>query len=127
MDEFFKVLNNNFFDIIISIGYANLIAIGIVLLSYIIEKVTGLKLFIDHYTWVKSENNAETLSIRDTVYYFILNLFVFIYNIYHGKIEFHAVSLVIWLFFTGILTIIFYSLHSKYQKIDPNKSDDDYS
>ena len=127
MDEIFNVLNNNFLDIIISIGYANLIAIGIVLLSYIIEKLTGLKLFIDNYTWVKSENNAENISIRDTVNYFILNLIVFIYNIYNGKIEFHVIALVTWLLFVGILTQVFYIVHIKYQKVDPNKSDDDYT
>ena len=127
MDEIFNVLNNNILNIIISIGKANLIAIGIVLLSYIIEKLTGLRLFIDHYTWVKSEYNAETLSIRDTVNYLILNLIVFVYYIYLGKIELHVIALVTWLFFIGLLTQIFYSIHRKYQKVDPNKSDNDYT
>ena len=127
MDEIFEVFNNNFLDIIVSIGEANLIAIGIVLFSCIIEKITGLKLFIDNYKWVKSENNAENISIRDTVNYFILNLIVFIYNIYEGKIEFHVIAIVIWLILVGILVQIFYLIHRKYQKIDPNKSDDDYT
>jgi hypothetical protein len=127
MDEVFNVLNNNFLDIIISIGKSNLIAIGIVLLSFIIEKLTGLKLFIDNYTWVKSKYNAENISIRDTVNYFILNLIVFIYDIYNGKIEFHVIAIVAWLFFVGILAQLFYIIHDKYQKVDPNKSDNDYT
>ena len=127
MDEFFNILNNNFLSICISIGKANLIAIGIVILSYIIEKLTGLKMFIDHYRWIKSENNAETLSIRDTVYYFILNLIVFIYDIYKGEIEFHVISIVTWLLLVGILTQIFYIIHGKYQQIDPNKADNDFT
>ena len=127
MDEFFNTLNNNFSSICISIGKANLITIGIVILSYIIEKLTGLKLFIDHYRWIKSENNAETLSIGDTVYYFILNLIVFIYDIYKGEIEFHVISIVTWLLLVGILTQIFYIIHGKYQQIDPNKADNDFT
>ena len=127
MDEFFNILNNNFLSICISIGKANLIAIGIVILSYIIEKLTGLKMFIDHYRWIKSENNAETLSIGDTVYYFILNLIVFIYDIYKGEIEFHVISIVTWLLLVGILTQIFYIIHGKYQKVDPNKADNDFT
>jgi Ca2+/Na+ antiporter len=127
LDEIYNILNNNFSSICISIAKANLIAIGIVILSYIIEKLTGLRLFIDHYTWIKSENNAETLSIGDTVYYFILNLIVFIYDIYMGKIEFHVIAIVTWLLFVGILAQIFYLIHGKYQKVDPNKSDNDYT
>jgi len=127
MGEIFTVLNNNFLAIVISIGKSNLIAAGIVLLSFIVEKLTGLKLFIDNYTWAKSEYNADNISIRDTVNYFILNLIVFIYDIYNGKIEFHVIAIVTWLFLVSILTQLFYIIHDKYQTVDPNKSDNDYT
>ena len=127
MDEIFNVLCNNFLNIIISIGKANLIVIGIVVLSFIVEKLSGLRLFIDHYTWIKSPYNAKSLSIRDTDYYLIINLAVFVYDIYQGKIEFHALTLATWLFIVGNLAIQFYFIHRKYQKVDPNKADDDYT
>ncbi len=104
-----------------------IITIGIIIGSFIIEKTTGLKLFIDHYTWVKSPANAKILSDGDSGYFIILNIIVFIYNIYKNNIAFHWITFFLWLFFLLILTRILYKIHYKYQKIDPNKADDDYS
>lgn len=118
---------DNIVNIFISIGKAHLIGIAIVILSYIIEKSTGLKLLIDHYTWIKSRNNIEVLSTRDTGNYLILNSIVFIYDIYNGNIGLNFISIAIWLVLIIILTKVFYRIHKKYQKYDPNKADDDYT
>jgi len=127
MDDIINILTNNTLNILISVGKANLIAFGIILFSYIIEKLTGLRLLIDHYIWVKSVKNTEILSTGDSAYYIILNLIVFIYDIYNDKIELHTLTIVVWIILVAILTQIFYTIHRKYQKVDPNKADDDYT
>ena len=118
---------NSIIDIFISVGKSNLIGVAIVVFSYIIEKITGLKLFIDHYTWVKSKENIEVLSTRDTFLYLVLNFSVFIYDIYHDNLDFNFLNGLIWLVIVIILAKVFYRIHKKYQKFDPNKADDDYT
>ena len=114
-------------NILFSILKAQLITIGIIVASYLIEKITGLKLLIDHYTWKKSPHNVEVLSTGDSAYYFIVNLIVFIYDIYSDRIEFKLYNIILWLVLAIFLTIGFYRVHKKYQRIDFFKNDNDYS
>lgn len=114
-------------NILITLGKSHLYVLYIVIGSFIIEKFTGLKLFIYDYFWVKSPRNAEDGSNRDAGLYLIINCIVFGYNIYHGRIEFNIFNIIIWVIIISILTKIFYKIHRKYQKVDPNKADDDYT
>ena len=118
---------NEFINIIFSIGRAHIIVIAIVLGSFLLEKLTGLNLFIDHYTWKKSKLNADMLSSRDSVYYFILNVIVFGYDVYKKSINFKIINIILWFIIISVLTKLFYHFHRKYQAVDPNKADDDYT
>ncbi len=114
-------------SVFISIGKSNLTAMGIVIFSFIIEKITGLRLFIDHYyKWVKSPRNAEIVTNRDMGYYFILMVAVFIYDIYNGNVAFNFFTCIIALILITTLSSIFKKIHGKYQKVDPKKKDDDF-
>ena len=114
-------------NIFITIVKAHLLILFIIIISFLIEKLTGLRLLIDHYTWIKSKNNIEVLSTRDSGNYIIINLLVFIYDIYKNSISFNFINIIIWLVLIIILTKVFYRTHKKYQKFDPNKADDDYT
>ena len=78
----------NVIDIIIAVFINQVIALAIIAVSYLIEKGTGLKLFIDHYTWVKSPENAKILSSGDSLYYFVLNCGLIFYYYYSDKLQF---------------------------------------
>ena len=117
----------NLTEIFISIGKGHLIALVIVVLSYIIESSTSLKLFFDNYQWKKSLRNAEDSSNRDSGIYLVILISVFIYDILNDNIEFKFVNVLIWLILIIILTKLFYRIHKKYQKFDPNKADDDFT
>ena len=110
-----------------SIIKAHIIILLIVILSFIIEKLTGLKLLIDHYTWRKSVKNREVLSTGDSGFYIIFNLIVFIYDHYSSEQDIFIPNFFIWLILLSILTYLFYKIHFKYQRIDPTKTDDDYT
>ncbi len=117
----------DFISVMLSVGKAQLIAIGIIIGSFIIERITGLRLFIDHYTkWAKSPRNAEIVTNRDMGYYFILMVAVFIYDIYHENVTFNFFTCIIALILITTLSSIFKKIHEKYQKVDPTKKDDDY-
>ncbi len=63
--------NNDFLNILIVMGKANLLVLVLIFLSYIIEKTTGLRLLIDHYTWAKSIENTKVLATGDSGNYLI--------------------------------------------------------
>jgi hypothetical protein len=115
------------FKIFITIAKAHLLIVLIIISSFLIEKLTGLKLLIDHYTWKKSSKNRKVLSTGDAGYYFIINLAVFIYYHYKEDTTDLVTFSIIWFIVISIMTYIFYKIHFKYQKIDPNKSDNDYT
>jgi len=117
----------SFLKILIIIGASQLVVFLIILTSYVIEKFTQFNLFIDHFTWKKSLNNAKILTVRDSVYYFIINLGVFYYSIHNEYIMFSIPKALFWLCIVFILTLTFREVHYKYQGVDFNKSDDDYT
>lgn len=118
---------NDIILVIISVGKAQIFVIALIILSYIIEKVTILNLFIDHYTWRKSPNNVQILANGDTGYYVILCIFVLSYDIFKGFVKFNVVSILSWLFLMMILIPTLRHLHLKYQGVDPDKPDDDWT
>ena len=114
-------------NIIFSLGKAHAIVLVLIIMSYILEKLTGLNLFVDHYTWKKSALNADMLSSRDSVFYLILNSITFGYDLIQHNIVFNITNLVVWFILIYILTNRFYYFHRKYQAVDPNKADDDFT
>ncbi len=114
-------------DTIMVLVKSHVLLLLLLLASYMIEKITGLRLFIDHYTWVKSPENAEALTARDSFFYILLNIGVLLYHYFKDEITLTWISFLLWLILLGILVRIFYKVHRKYQKVDPNKADDDYT
>lgn len=108
------------------IGCSLILTLVILLASYLIEKITGLKLFFWQYHWKKSLNNVRIISNRDSAYFLILNIIVFIYYVYKDKIEFGLIIFLLWLLVLSVLTRLLYNVHRKYQKKDPNKKDNEY-
>ena len=114
-------------DVIYSVLKAHLIILVILILSYIIEQITPLSLFVDQFKWKKSPRNAEIHVSGDSLYYLIIVLIVFIYDIYHDKIELNFISILAWLVIMIPLFWLFRILYRKYQGVDTNKADVDFS
>jgi len=60
----------------------HLLMLLIVLISYIIEKITWFKLLIFDFTWKKSEYMATGSANLISIMYFILSLIVLLFNVY---------------------------------------------
>lgn len=114
-------------EIFISIGKAHVIVILIIIVFYIIESSTSFKLFLDNYRWKKSIRNAEDSSNRDSGLYLFILVIIFIYDIINDNIDLNFISFIIWVVMIAVLVKMFYRIHKKYQAVDPNKSDDDFS
>ena len=114
-------------NVFVAILKAHLLAILIIILSYIIENVTGLKLFIDHFKWKKSVENAKILVNRDSVLFFVLSFSVYMYNVYKGITCGNFYCVVLWLIVMTFLLKMYRRLYNKYQGIDKTKRDDDYT
>ena len=108
-----------------SIGKAHVIILLIVIWSLIIEFSTGIKLFVDNYKWKKSIRNAEDASTRDSTFYLIVMISVFIYDIIKKNVDFNPLNIIIWIIIVSILVKVFYKIHNKYQAVDPKKANDD--
>ena len=118
---------DHIFTVIISIGKAQLLVLGLIMLSYTIEKTTILNLFIDNYTWEKNPDHVEEIVARDSFIYMILCGTVFIYDIIKGNIALKFMTIVSWLVIMAIIVPNLYKLHRKYQGIDPDKPYDDWT
>ena len=118
---------NKIFLILYSICKSHLIIIGILILTYFIEEITGLKLFIRQFKWKKSTKNALIHLDGDSWLYFLFVLGVFIFDIFKKRIPFEFSSVIIWLSIMIFLVFIFRKYYNKYQGVDPNKADDDYT
>jgi len=113
--------------VFIVIGLSQVIVLLIILISYFVEKYTPVNLFIDQFTWKKSPRNARKFAGGNAVYYFIINLLVFIYCIYTQYIPFSKWKLIVWSIIVSLFSLLVRELYYSYQGIDFNKSDDDYS
>jgi hypothetical protein len=118
---------NNLLSIIISIFKAGLISLFIVIGLYLIEKNSELIFFVKEFKSKKSIRHAEINHDRDQGYYFIITSIVYIYDLYKGYVEFTYISFIIWFAILITLSTIFGKIYDKYQVIDPNKADDDYT
>ncbi len=113
----------DYLNLLLAITKSILIALLIVSFSYFIEKLTGLKLFFDHYKREKSPNDAKILSDGDTGYYIILNIIVLIVDIVKEKIQITFYNITLWLGIIIILSVSFHRIHRKYQNVNPNMED----
>ena len=113
--------------VLYSIVKANIYATLIILIVYVFEVSFNLKIFIKYFTWKKSRRNAEIAADGNTGYYVIFCCGVFIYDILNGFIAFNFANVVFWLTIMTILALTFHKLYSKYQGVDPNKRDDDFT
>ncbi len=118
---------DEFYNILFSILKANIFAAILVILFYLIEIKYNLKIFIKYFTWKKSQKNARIATDGNTGYYAIFCLFIFIYDIVKKNVKFNFISVLLWLIIIIILSSTFHKLYSKYQGVDPNKADNDYT
>jgi hypothetical protein len=118
---------NEFWSATFSILKANLIALMIVSVVYVFEVIFNLKIFIRYFTWRKSIRNAEISEQGKTVYYVVFCILVLIYDLIKGHLTFNDYSISFWLIEMTFLTIQFHKFYSKYQGVDPNKEDTDFS
>ena len=114
-------------NVIVSILKSNFIAIIIVFMSFVIESFTDFKFLIKDFKWKKSLKNARIHRNGNQVYYFILTSIVYAYDLYKGNLEFTFIAFAIWLAILITLSTILGKIYDKYQGVDPNKADDDYT
>lgn len=127
-------------DVFISIGKAQLIVGIVYIISFLIEKITGLTLIIDNFTWKKSTLNAKRSLNGASVEYVVICIGVFIYDIYNRHIDLQSIDIfgigtssyvngwvvfILWGYSMRRLVTGFRWFYDKYQGVDPNKSDDD--
>lgn len=98
----------------------------LILASAVIERVTGLHLFVDHFRWKKSPNNAQIIKSRDTVYYIIYMVACFVYLLVKDKLPHLGLAIPGWISTMVIVTVGLRKFYDRYQGVDPNKSDDNY-
>ena len=122
-----KYILNQFWAATFSILKANLIALMIVSVVYVLEVLFNLKILIRYFTWRKSIRNAEIAAQGETVYYVVFCTLVLIYDLIKGHLTFNDYSISFWLIEMVFLTIQFHKFYSKYQGVDPNKEDKDFS
>jgi len=120
---------NHSFEILIqifsSVVKAHIIIILLLVISWLLERYAGLKLFIYVFRYKNNPSEAKMFLNTHTVYYFIINLLTFVFTD-KGKYfvyNFNTLSAYFLLIFP--LLLIFRKLHSKYQGIDELKSEDD--
>jgi hypothetical protein len=118
---------NEFLAATLSILKTNLIALIIVSVVYVFEVIFNLKIFIRYFTWRKSIRNAEISANGNTVYYVVFCTLILIYDLIKGHLTFNDYSISFWLIEMTFLTIQFHKFYSKYQGVDPNKEDKDFS
>jgi len=99
----------------------------IILVSYVIEIITGFKLLIDHFMWRKSPKNAVIASDFHSGLYFIFSFIYLVYKSYNKAIELNLLTITTWSVIVIILTLEVRKIYSKYQRVDYKKADDDYS
>lgn len=121
MDHGFDIL----FEIILIIVKAHLIIILILAISYLLEKLIGLKLFITFFRWKKSKRNAEIYLNGHTFLYFVVILLTFVFSDKGIYFEYNINTISAFILMVIPLLMIFRKLHSKYQGIDVTREDDE--
>lgn len=100
---------------------AHLYIVCIILASYVIEKITNLKLLIDDFKWEKSEYMAKGSAGLFSTLYFLISLAVLLFHVHGKKDAPEDYAFWKWLIIMIPLTVIFRILYYKFQAKDPNK------
>lgn len=110
-----------------TIIHAQIVVIVIVLVSYIIEKISFWKLFIYMFTRPKDIKKSTAASDFHAGLYFVICLLTLLYDFYKNK-EYVPKDYAFWkwLIIMIPLVIIFQKLYYKFTTKDPNRSDDDW-
>lgn len=70
--------------------------------------------------------NAKRSRNGDQVYYFVFCIIVYIYDLLNN-LEFTFLSFILWFVILITLSTYFGKIYDKYQGVDPNKADDDFT
>jgi len=104
------------------------IIIGIVILvSYIIEKISNWKLLFDAFLLPKSNRTARAGADFHTLLYFLINLVVHVIELMRFDNVPENYSFWKWLIVMVLLSIGFQKLYFKLTVKNPNRSDFDFS
>jgi hypothetical protein len=100
---------------------AHLYIICIVLVSYILEKVTNLKLLVDNFRWEKSDYMAKGAAGFQSTLYFLASMCVLLYHVYIKGDAPEEFAFWKWLIIMAPLTILFRVLQYQFQVKDPTR------
>jgi len=100
---------------------AHIYMLVITLISYILERIFKLKLLIHDFKWKKSDSMARGSANILALLYFLISLFVLIYNVYWKKTVSESYTFWKWLIIMIPLTILFRICYYKFQGRDPTK------
>jgi len=112
--------------VIFSLLKANIIAVVIILISYVVESSTSLRLLVTRFKWKKNYKYAEQAANGNSGFYAILCTIVLIIDIKNGIIEFSLLNIFVWFIILVALIIIVKKLYFKFQGIDIAKKEDDF-
>ena len=121
--DFYKDIQS----VLVSIGKAHLIVIGILIFSFIIEHTTQFRLFFKDFVRPKSQKQAEIANDRNIGTYFLIMVGKIIYDMFTRNMVINFYTIVFSFLIIYLLTKFFYRIHKKYQAVDPEKADDDFS
>ena len=114
-------------SIFFSIIKAHIFILIVLFLTYFIEVTTPLILFVKQFQWKKSPRNAEIHLNGDTAYYLIILLGFYFYEIYEDNVELSLNTFSLWVLMVLPVLTFFRKFYNKYQGVDPNIADDDYT
>ncbi len=95
----------------------------VIIISFLLEKLLGLKLLIWNFKWEKNIKNQIITSQGCTVFYMLINLGFFIYSIIMWHFPFDLNTISIWIIIMFPLVSIFHRMFDKYQGKNSNKGD----
>ncbi|MHB2154435.1 hypothetical protein ACX8XN_08550 [Calditrichota bacterium GD2] len=105
----------------------NIVVILSYLISFIIEKISGLALLWWNLRQKQNYNMARAASDIAAIFYFVINYIILYKELRLYPIDPEGYSFILWLIIIIPLTIGFRKLHLKLKPIDPNKDDFDIS
>lgn len=95
----------------------------LIVITYLIEVITGKLLLVRWFKYKKDLKSAEGTADREAFLYFMFNIVYVIYKAYIKNDISHGFSFIIWLLIITVLSIVVRKLYFKYQGIDPSKPD----
>jgi len=113
--------------ILIEILQGHLVIAVVVLISYVIELLTPIKLLIWMFKMPKNDDMAQGAANFHAFLYFIVCLGTLLYDRYTLDVLPPGYSFWKWLIIIVPLTVIFRMVYYKLTSIDPGRDDQDFS